>query len=293
MTDSIRTEILHESPPPILIDIASLVAAAADVAVPVVAMSMVVDVPMSIPDMSIFGDGVPKEGEEAGMVQDWEACTQEWAFAAGGSGNVVRREKASTSGYPQQVGNNTASQIIINSKTQPSKTKSRPRSTSRLPPHLQHGVQAHSLTRTVASYHTSGCLSEFVCWGAHKTGWDEVPGWLCASLSTFPAVRVRLVSPPRASGGLTGGSAADDALQERRAARIPSGLMDWAWITKMRRPSGPWKRNEAREGMLVPDEAISGGTGQKIVSAHIHSSSQAHPHIQTSTWTHTNTNRLR
>lgn len=74
---TVRTEILHELPPPMLIDIALVVAAAADDAVPVVAMSIVVEVPISMCDMSMFAKEVFQDGEEAGMVQDWEACGQE------------------------------------------------------------------------------------------------------------------------------------------------------------------------------------------------------------------------
>lgn len=51
-----HTEILHELPPPMLIDIALVVASAADDAVPVAAMSMAVEVPISI-DMSILANG--------------------------------------------------------------------------------------------------------------------------------------------------------------------------------------------------------------------------------------------
>lgn len=50
----VRTEILHELPPPMLIDMALVVAAAMEVAVPVAAISMVVEVPMAMPDMSIL-----------------------------------------------------------------------------------------------------------------------------------------------------------------------------------------------------------------------------------------------
>lgn len=50
----VRTEILHELPPPMLIDIALVVAAAADDAVPVAAISIAVEVPISMFDMSMF-----------------------------------------------------------------------------------------------------------------------------------------------------------------------------------------------------------------------------------------------
>lgn len=50
----VRTEILHELPPPMLIDIALVVAAAADDAVPVAAMSIVVEVPMSMFAKDVF-----------------------------------------------------------------------------------------------------------------------------------------------------------------------------------------------------------------------------------------------
>lgn len=71
----IRTEILHELPPPMLIDMALVVAAAAEDAVPVAAMSMVVEVPISM--WSIFEIEVPTKGGEAGMSQDWVACGAE------------------------------------------------------------------------------------------------------------------------------------------------------------------------------------------------------------------------
>lgn len=64
----VRTEILHELPPPMPIDIALVVAAAADDAVPVAAMSMAVDVPMSMFDMSMFAGKVSREGGKAGMI---------------------------------------------------------------------------------------------------------------------------------------------------------------------------------------------------------------------------------
>lgn len=68
-----------------LIDIALVVAAAAEDAVPVAAMSIVVDVPMSMSmcDMSMFANTskASKKGDEAGMIQDWEACGQEWMSA--------------------------------------------------------------------------------------------------------------------------------------------------------------------------------------------------------------------
>lgn len=51
-----HTEILHELPPPVLIDIALVVASAADDAVPVAAISMAVEVPISI-DMSMLANG--------------------------------------------------------------------------------------------------------------------------------------------------------------------------------------------------------------------------------------------
>lgn len=74
---------LHELPRPMLIDIALVVAAAADEAVPVAAMSIVVDVPMSMCDMSMFANTgkALRKGEEAGMVQEWEACDQDWISA--------------------------------------------------------------------------------------------------------------------------------------------------------------------------------------------------------------------
>lgn len=71
----IRTEILHELPPPMLIDMALVVAAAAEVAVPVAAMSIVVDVPISM--WSIFEVEVPMKGGEGGMSQNWVACSPE------------------------------------------------------------------------------------------------------------------------------------------------------------------------------------------------------------------------
>lgn len=77
MMDTVRTEILHELPPPMLIDIALVVAAAAEDAVPVAAMSMAVEVPMSMFDMSIFEIEVPEKVGEIGMPQDWVACSQE------------------------------------------------------------------------------------------------------------------------------------------------------------------------------------------------------------------------
>lgn len=66
-----------------LIDIALVVAAAAEDAVPVAAISIVVDVLMSMCDISMFANtGTALEkGEEAGMVQDWEACGVEWVSA--------------------------------------------------------------------------------------------------------------------------------------------------------------------------------------------------------------------
>ena len=77
----VRTEILHELPPPMLIDMALVVAAAAEDAVPVAAISMAVDVPMSMFDISILENKVFEQGEDAGMPWDWEACSQKCAFA--------------------------------------------------------------------------------------------------------------------------------------------------------------------------------------------------------------------
>ena len=51
------------------IDIALVVAAAAEDAVPVAAMS--------ICDMFMFANKASSEGEEAEMVRNWEACGQE------------------------------------------------------------------------------------------------------------------------------------------------------------------------------------------------------------------------
>lgn len=59
-----RTEILHELPPPMLIDIALVVDAAADDAVPVAAISIVVEVPISMFDMSMFVKESSREREE-------------------------------------------------------------------------------------------------------------------------------------------------------------------------------------------------------------------------------------
>lgn len=77
MMYTLRTEILHELPPPMLIDMALVVAAAAEDAVPVAAMFMVVEVPMSMFDMSIFEIEVPEKVEEVGMLRDFVACRQE------------------------------------------------------------------------------------------------------------------------------------------------------------------------------------------------------------------------
>lgn len=60
-----------------LIDMALVVAAAAEDAVPVAAISMAVEVLMSIFDMSIFEIDVPETVEEVGMPQEWVACSQE------------------------------------------------------------------------------------------------------------------------------------------------------------------------------------------------------------------------
>jgi hypothetical protein len=64
-----------------LIDMALVVAAAAEDAVPVAAISMAVEVPMSMFDMSILENKVFEQGADAGMPPDWEARSQECAFA--------------------------------------------------------------------------------------------------------------------------------------------------------------------------------------------------------------------
>lgn len=107
-----RTEILHELPPPMLIDIALVVAAAADDAVPVAAMSIVVEVPISMFDMSMFVKESSKEREKGRNGPRLGGLRPGMRGGCEGEG-CQHLQECLTTGNTRL----TVSQIIINSET--------------------------------------------------------------------------------------------------------------------------------------------------------------------------------
>lgn len=167
-----HTDILHEFPPPMLIDIALVVATAAEDTVPVAAMSIVVGVPIS---MSIFEASALKEGgNELGLSK---------------IGSLAHRNGLRSREEQQPLGRGKGCQekkLCLSRGNRTYRQSGYQKQDKRLPGQLR-GSHRYTVQAYSPKAHTP--------WPGRRnllgsTGLGLDAGMVCARLSTFPALRV-------------------------------------------------------------------------------------------------------